>query len=110
MPAVGTSLDVANQSGSATGLDRRHNLELIKSQMPYMGSAIGMSDSPDDISHLDGVARRLIRLDPYAQPSLRAPYPSSSDIGLASSPANCGLDATSPYDDAPFVDVVRTNP
>ena len=58
MPAVGTGFNVTAQGSGATGLDRRHDLELVQAQVTGMGSAIGRTGSPEDIGDLNGGAHR----------------------------------------------------
>jgi hypothetical protein len=43
-------------AGGATGLDRRHDLELAEAQMPGMGEPIAMTGRAKDIGDLDAVA------------------------------------------------------
>ena len=63
MPAVGTGFDVTAKRSGAAGLDRRHDLELIKAQMPGMGRAIGWARRAKDIGDLDGVAHRVRQVE-----------------------------------------------
>ena len=53
MPAVLTGFDVTAKSGGAAGLDRRHDLELIKAQMPGMSVPVSGSGSTEDIGDLE---------------------------------------------------------
>ncbi len=48
MPAVGAGLDVAVKGGGATMFDRRHDLELVQTQMPGMRGAIGGAGGAED--------------------------------------------------------------
>src|SRR5690606_33800420 len=63
MPAVGTGFDVTAQSSSATGLDRRHHLELAEAQVYGMGGAIGRAGRAKDIGNLDSGAHWLRRVE-----------------------------------------------
>src|SRR5690606_23387439 len=63
MSAVGTGFDVTAQSRGAAGLDRRHDLELSKAQMPGMGRAIGRAGGTEDIGDLNGGAHWLRRVE-----------------------------------------------
>ena len=56
MAAVGTGFDVTTQGSGATGLDRRHDLEVAEAQVSGMGSAIGRTGRAKDIGDLDAVA------------------------------------------------------
>ena len=51
-----TGFNVAAESCSAAGLDRRHDLELVQAQVSGMGSAIGRPGSSEDIGDLEGGA------------------------------------------------------
>ena len=52
MAAVLAGLDMTAQSRRAAMLDRRHDLELVKAQMPGMGGTIGWASSAEDIGDL----------------------------------------------------------
>ena len=53
MPAVIAGLDVTAQCGCAAVLDRCHNLELAKAQMPGMGCAIRGPCATEDVGDLE---------------------------------------------------------
>ena len=53
VPAVLTGINVAAKRRCATGLDRRHDLELMKAQVPGMGGPVGGADGTEDIGDLD---------------------------------------------------------
>ncbi len=58
MAAVLAALDVATEGGSAAGLDRRHDLELGKADVPGMGRSPGGPVSAEDVSDFDRGAHR----------------------------------------------------
>ena len=53
MAAVGAGLDVTAQGGRAAMLDRRHDLEVLKAQVPSMGGPISGTGSTEDIGDLE---------------------------------------------------------
>jgi hypothetical protein len=53
LPCPGTWGSVAAKRRRATGLDRRHDLELMKAQVPGMGGPVGGADGTEDIGDLD---------------------------------------------------------
>lgn len=53
VPAVVAGLDMTAQRGGAAGLDRRHDLELTKAEMPGMSGAIGGPGAAEDIGDLE---------------------------------------------------------
>ena len=61
MAAVLASLDVTAQGRRAAMLDRRHDLELMKAQVPGMGGPISGAGSTEDIGDLERGAHRLRR-------------------------------------------------
>ncbi len=61
MAAVLASLDMTAQGRSAAMLDRRHDLEMLKAQVPGMGGPISGAGSTEDIGDLERGAHRLRR-------------------------------------------------
>jgi len=59
MATVLASLDVTAQGRRAAMLDRRHDLELMKAQVPGMGGPISGAGGTEDIGNLDRGAHRL---------------------------------------------------
>lgn len=59
MAAVLASLDMTAQGCRAAMLDRRHDLELMKAQVPGMGGPISEAGGAEDIGDLEGGAHRL---------------------------------------------------
>jgi hypothetical protein len=55
------SLDMAAEGGGAALLDRRHDLEVLKAQVPGMDGPIGGAGGPEDVGDLKRRAHRLIR-------------------------------------------------
>jgi len=53
MAAVFASLDVTAQGCCAAMLDRRHDLEVLKAQVPSMGGPISGAGSTEDIGDLE---------------------------------------------------------
>ena len=51
--AVCAGLDVTTKRGRTAMLDRRHDLELVQTQMPGMGSSIGGTSGAEDIGDLE---------------------------------------------------------
>ena len=51
--AVLAGLDVTAQGSGAAGLDRRHDLELAKGQMPVMGNPVAGACAAEDIGDLE---------------------------------------------------------
>ena len=52
MAAVFASLDMTAQGRGAAMLDRRHNLEMLKAQVPGMGGPVSGTSSTEDIGDL----------------------------------------------------------
>ncbi len=61
MAAVLAGLDVTAERGGTAGLDRRHDLELGKAQVPGMGSPVGRAGRTEDVGDVEGGAHRLSR-------------------------------------------------
>jgi hypothetical protein len=61
MAAVLASLDMTAQSSRAAMLDRRHDFELMKAQVPGMGGPISGAGGTEDIGDLERGAHRLRR-------------------------------------------------
>ena len=59
--AVVADLDMAAERRRAAGLDRRHDLELMKAQVPGICCPIGGAGSTEDIGDLERGAHRLSR-------------------------------------------------
>ena len=59
--AVLASLDMTAQGCRAAMLDRRHDLELLKAQVPGMGGPISGAGGAEDIGDLERGAHRLSR-------------------------------------------------
>ena len=59
--AVLAGLDMTAQGCGAAMLDRRHDLELMKAQVPGMGGPISGAGSAEDIGDLERGAHRLSR-------------------------------------------------
>jgi hypothetical protein len=57
--AVLACLHVTAQSRRPAMLDRRHDLELMKAQVPGMGGSISVAGSTEDVGHLERGAHRL---------------------------------------------------
>ena len=72
--AVLAGLDMTAEGGGAAMLDRRHDLELMKAQVPGMGGPISGAGGTEDIGDLERGAHRLSRrvrsLRPVNMPSL----------------------------------------
>lgn len=64
MAAVVTAFDVAAQGGGAAMLDRRHDLELGKAQMPGTARLEGGARDAQDVGDLNPLAHRLNRAKP----------------------------------------------
>jgi hypothetical protein len=65
MAAVLAGLDMTAQSGRAALLDRRHDLELMKAQVPGMGGPISGASRTEDVGDLErGVQRPSRRAAP----------------------------------------------
>jgi len=61
MAAVLASLDMTAQGRRAAMLDRRHDLEMLKAQVPGMGGPISGTGSTEDIGDLERGPHRLRR-------------------------------------------------
>jgi hypothetical protein len=61
MAAVFTSLDMTAQGCRAAMLDRRHDLEMLKAQVPGMGGPISGAGGTEDVGDLERGAHRLSR-------------------------------------------------
>ena len=59
MAAVLASFDMTTQGGGAAMLDRRHDLEMLKAQVPGMGGPISGAGSTEDIGDLERGPHRL---------------------------------------------------
>ena len=59
--AVLAALDVAAEGGGATGLDRRHDLELLQAQLSGMVDPVSGPGSTEDVGDLERGAHRLSR-------------------------------------------------
>ena len=53
MAAVRAGLDMTAEGGGAAVLDRRHDLEVLKAQVPSMGGPISGAGSTEDIGDLE---------------------------------------------------------
>jgi len=53
MAAVFAGLDMAAERRGPALLDRRHDLELLKAEMPGMGGPIGSTRAAEDIGDLE---------------------------------------------------------
>ena len=53
MTAVLAALDVSAEGGGATGLDRRHNLELLPAQLSGMVGPVSGPGSTEDVGDLE---------------------------------------------------------
>lgn len=58
MPAVGAGLDVTTHDGGATGLYRRHHLELVQAQVPGMGHPVSGARRAEDGGKFECSAQR----------------------------------------------------
>lgn len=58
VPAVRAGFHMTTKRSGTTGLDRRHDLELVQAQMPGMRGAISRTRSTENVGDLDGVAHR----------------------------------------------------
>jgi len=56
VPAVGTGLDVPAHVGGAAGFYRRHDLELVETQVPCIGGPVRRTGRAEDVGDLDGGA------------------------------------------------------
>jgi len=61
MAAVLAGLDLTAHSRPTAMLDRRHDLELMKIQVPGMGGPISGAGSTEDVGDLERGAHRLSR-------------------------------------------------
>ena len=61
MAAVPAGLDMAAKRRRAAVLDRRHDLELMKAQVPGMGGPIIGAGGTEDVGDLERGAHRLSR-------------------------------------------------
>ena len=61
MAAVFASFDMTTQGCRAAMLDRRHDLEMLKAQVPGMGGPISGAGSAEDIGDLERGAHCLSR-------------------------------------------------
>jgi hypothetical protein len=59
--AVFAGLDMTAHSRCAAILDRRHDLELMKAQVPGMGGPVSGAGNTEDIGDLERGAHRLRR-------------------------------------------------
>ena len=59
--AVLATLDVAAEGGGATGLDRRHDLELLQAQLSGMVGPVSGPGSTEDVGDLERGSHRLSR-------------------------------------------------
>ena len=59
MAAVLAALDMAAEGGGAAGLDRRHDLELLKAQVSRMVGPIGGPGGTEDVGDLERGAHRF---------------------------------------------------
>ena len=59
--AVVTSVDVAAESCGATGLDRRHDLELVQAQVPGMSTPVRRACGTEDVRDLERGAQGVNR-------------------------------------------------
>ena len=64
MAAVVTAFDMAAEGGGAAMLDRRHDLELGKTQMPGTARPEGGARDAQDVGDLNQLAHRLNRAKP----------------------------------------------
>src|SRR3546814_14551981 len=72
MSAVFAGLDMASKHRGPALLDRRHDLELLKAEVPRVGGSIGGARAAEDIGDLDRGLHRLSRaaLRPPSGPSV----------------------------------------
>ena len=56
-----TSVDVAAESCGATGLDRRHDLELVQAQVPGMSTPVRRACGTEDVRDLERGAQGVNR-------------------------------------------------
>ena len=61
MAAVFASFDMTAQGRRAAMLDRRHDLQMLKAQVPGVGGPISGAGGTEDISDLERGAHRLRR-------------------------------------------------
>ena len=79
MAAVLAPLDVAAEGSGATGLDRRHDLELAEADVASMGGSPGRPVSAEDVGDLE---RGTLRVH-GGQPLAVAPLVAGSPIRAA---------------------------